>query len=207
MNKNLKDLVCLDLSSLLDPQVSFRPEHKKNIRIVSNALEKSKREINKISKPILRNSFLYGCREYTREEPVEHLVIGFGQRRGRSTDILSLLHLVGDFGDDLLPREVFRLMDEHLAAEEASNIAIFRYFPSCRISTVTPAVPNPSPAEKRFIVKANFFHPFPFLKYVPGAGRIDFFGAEHGVVKSISWPEQGEIDDFIRKVKEEADHD
>lgn len=97
----LREVLYSEISSLFDPEVRFIPEHKGDVRMARNALQKPLGRIHKLSKPILRNAFLHGCLEFTRSEPIEHHIVGFGRRRGGGTEESRTL---ANLRDTLLPK-------------------------------------------------------------------------------------------------------
>ena len=177
MNEGLQELVWLGLSSYLDPEVGFRSEHKSNIRMVKNALEKPLGRIHKLSKPILRNAFLYGCLEFTREEKVEHLVVGFGKRYGGGTNIYKLLHIVGNETSVPVPPAFIRLIQAHALEDRSSETIVFHNHPADWFNAIH-RMPLASTADRRLMVQKKFLEPFFLLKTVFGHGTMRFYVAE-----------------------------
>ena len=187
LNEGFQELAWLGLSSYLDPEVGFRSEHKRNVRMVKNALEKPLGRIHKLSKPILRNSFLYGCVEFTRDEKVEHLVVGFGRRSGGGTNIYKLLHIVGNATSVPLPPALIRLIQAHALEGRSSEAIVFHNHPADWFNAIH-RMPLASTADRRLMVQKKFLEPFFLLKTVFGHGTMRFYVAERGRAREIKWP-------------------
>ena len=193
----LREVFYSEISSLFDPEARFKPEHKRNVRMVSNALQKPLGRIHKFSKPILRNSFLYACREFTRFEPIEHLIVGFGRRRGGGTNIYSLLHITGSEGSVPVPPALIQLIQAHAINDYSHETILFHNHPSNWLNAVLPLLPVASPADRRVMFKQKYFEPFFLFKNIFGHGTMRFYVAEQGHVKEIRWPYLKDVLDFI----------
>ena len=187
-----------EITSLFDPETQFRPEHKRNVRMTHNALQKPLGRIHQLSKPILRNAFLYGCREFTRNESIEHLIVGFGRRRGGGTDISSLLHITGNETSVPVPPALIQMIQTHAIRDSRHETILFHNHPSDWLNAILPLPPLASPADRRVMIKQKYFQPFFLLKNIFGHGTMRFYVAEQGRVKEIRWPYLKDVIDAIK---------
>jgi len=201
VNEEQKELLLLWSSAMLDPQVRFKPEHKGNIRMVRNALQKPQGQVHKLSRSILRNSFLYGCVEFTKDEPVEHLVLGFGKRSGGGTNISEVLHLVGDEGSVAVPPVLIRLIKEHAWKDRSSESIIFHNHPLGALDTIISRSPLASKADRQLMLLIKYLEPFFLLRRVFREGTLRLYVAQHGKVKEIKLPYWKDIFDLLEVLK------
>lgn len=193
----LREVFYSEISSLFDPEARFSPEHKRNVRMVRNTLQKPLGRIHRLSKPILRNAFLYGCLEFTRSEPIEHLIVGFGRRRGGGTDIYEILHITGDTGSVPVPPALIQLIQAHAIQDRSHETILFHNHPPGWLNAILPLLPVASPADRRVMIKRKYFEPFFLLKNIFGHGTMRFYVAEQGKVKEIRWPYLKDVLDVI----------
>lgn len=199
--KFLLEIVCSEISALFDPEVRFKSEHKRNVRIVKNALLKKQGKTHLLSKPILRNSFIYGCLEFTKNEPIEHLIVGFGKRRGGGTDISSILHIIGNETSVPVPQGLVNLITSHAIKDTSSETIIFHNHPSNWLNAILPKIPLASPTDRRTMIKQKYFEPFFLLRSIFGHGTMKFYVAERKNVREIKSPYLLDLFSFIKKIK------
>src|SRR2546422_8131812 len=102
-----RDLLDAALSSLFDPdETVFRDSDGDGVGPVRAACRIETGESTRLRRPLNRNAFLYGCLDLTHDQPIEHLVVGFGRRHGSTTRIEAIAHRVGaadhvDIGPDI----------------------------------------------------------------------------------------------------------
>lgn len=196
-NDFLKEIFYTEISSLFDPEARFNPEHKRNVRMISNALQKPLGRIHRLSKPILRNSFLYGCQVFARNEPIEHLIVGFGRRRGGGTDIYSILHITGNTTSVPVPLALIQLIQGHAIRDSRHETILFHNHPANWLNAILPFLPAASPADRRLVIKQKYFEPFFLLKNIFGHGTMRFYVGEQGRVKEIRLPYLKDVLDVI----------
>jgi len=160
-----------EISTLFDPEARFKPEHKRNVRMIQNALQKPLGRIHKLSKPILRNSFLYGCREFTRNESIEHLIVGFGRRRDGGTDIFSVLHITGNETSVPVPQALINLIITHAIRDSRNETILFHNHPVNWLNAILPFLPAAS-LTRRKMIKEKYFQPFFLLKNIFASGEL-----------------------------------
>jgi len=151
----LQELFRLGISALLNPQVQFRPEHRRNVRVVKNALSKPPGEVHKLRRPIMRNSFLYACNELTKSEPVVHLIAGFGRRRGGGTDISAAYHIVGKEISVVAPQSLLDIVMTHAVKGSRSDTILFHNHPANWLDGILPKLPLSSFAEQKLMIEMN----------------------------------------------------
>lgn len=69
-----------------------------------------------------RNAFVLGCGDYTDGKLEEHLLIGYGFRRGATTKVESLHHAVGAAGSVRLPNPMAHAMWDHYGKHEENEL-------------------------------------------------------------------------------------
>jgi len=188
VTEQLKELIWHLLSALPDPQVHFKPEHKRNVRMVRNALQKPQGKVHKLSKPILRNSFLFGCLEFTKDEPVEHLIVGFGRRFGGGTDISAVYHITGNETSVSVPPQLQKLIKDHAETSPSAETIIFHNHPKAWYQNILPKIPLASSTDRRTMIAQKYFKPFFLLRGLFGEATVRFYVGEQGKVQEIRWP-------------------
>ncbi len=102
-----RDLLDAGLSSLSDPRpIDFREADEVGVRPVRSPCQATAGEPVRLRHELNRNAFLCGCLDFTENEPIEHLIAGFGRHHGRTTRIEAVAHRLGsadqvDIGPDV----------------------------------------------------------------------------------------------------------
>lgn len=110
----IHELIDTGLSSLFDPNpVYFKHEHEKGAAILRRLLSKPTFQIQILPKRLTRNAFLCGCLDFTENAPIEHLIIGYGTKRGIGTDVYKVQHLIGSESSISIPETVIANIDKH----------------------------------------------------------------------------------------------
>jgi hypothetical protein len=85
-----KELLLLYLTALFETSVFFKSAHESGVGPMKILLKKTTNDNQKIKPELNRNSFLLGCLDFTENEIIEHLIIGFGEKnRKRNKNSIS----------------------------------------------------------------------------------------------------------------------
>ena len=75
-NQLIKELISIGLSKYIDSRpIKFNSRHKNEAEVFANSLLAIRSNNFTFTKPILRNSFLKGCLDLTRDEQIEYLFL------------------------------------------------------------------------------------------------------------------------------------
>src|SRR5579872_6010623 len=136
------------VSSLLDPNpIDFRVADEKGVAPVRRACRFIAAELAVLRRPINRNAFLCGCLDVTDGEPVEHLIVGFGERRGTTTRVSGIAHAVGTANQVAIPIRVARQIDQWVARSLRMEVLIFHNHPRNEINALFDNTPLASSAD------------------------------------------------------------
>jgi len=189
INNFLIELLDTCLSSIFDPNpVCFKPEHESGIKLLRNLLSRPTFEIQKLSKKLVRNAFLCGCLDYTEHEPIEHLIVGYGVKRGIGTDIHAIQHVVGCESNVSIPETVSENIRDYLSLGHRSEIIIFHNHPINWINALIDNLPLASSTDRRTILTKKYLENFQFIRQLLFVGGIRFYLGENGFVREIRAP-------------------
>lgn len=187
----LRELMETGLSSLFDPNpVYFQSEHEKGVLPVRKLLDNpsSQTQIQKLQKKMVRNPFLCGCLDYTEDEPIEHLIIGYGVKRGKGTDIHSVQHVVGKKNSVEMPQSVIDDITTRSIQELHSEIIILHNHPCNWLNSVFDNIPLASTTDRMTLLRQKYLDPFQFMHNLVGIGGLRFYLGENGFVREIKTP-------------------
>jgi hypothetical protein len=176
------------LPSLFDPNpVTFTERHESGVAPLKRLLSKPTFQIQKLPRKLIRNAFLCGCLDYTEQQLVEHLIIGYGQKRLSTTDISHVQHFTGNENSVILPPMVFNSADIHCLRTKNSEVIVFHSHPRSWFNFVADNAPLPSTADRDTMLMAKL-RPFQLIRSIFGTGGIRFFVGENGYVREIKMP-------------------
>lgn len=177
--------------------IKFKKHHKEEIDELLVSLQDGSSEIQQLRTPILRNSFLYGCALYTRHEPVEHLILGYGKLRGGGTDVYSIQHIIGEEDCVNIPPEVEGCI--HLnTIRPGSEVLIFHNHPSDSIDNLFNR-PFPSSADRTNLLHTKFANPLQLFNRFFSTGEVRYYLGSEGRVIEIRGASLTGILDFFNK--------
>src|ERR1039458_9896104 len=85
-------LACLERNA-----IDFRKVDDAEVKKVQTAIKRATTEKGiGFRYPVTRKHFLCGCLDFTEHLPEEHLIVGYGYRRGNTTDIDCIHHVAGE---------------------------------------------------------------------------------------------------------------
>lgn len=187
----LKELMETGLSSLFDPNpVHFKSEHEKGVAPLKRILKDSSTvvQIQKLPRKMVRNAFLCGCLDYTENELVEHLIIGYGMRRGIGTDIHAVQHVVGNKSSVNIPQSVVDEIATHAMKIPHSQIIIFHNHPHNWLNSIFDNIPLASTTDRMTLLRQKYLDPFQFMRNLVGIGGLRFYLGENRFVREIKMP-------------------
>lgn len=187
----LKELMETGLSSLFDPNpVYFKSEHEKGVLPLRKLLDtpSSQTQIQKLPRKMVRNTFLCGCLDYTEDEPVEHLIIGYGVKRGKGTDIHSVQHVVGKKSSVEMPQSVIDDITTRSVQKLHSEIIIFHNHPYNWLNSIFDNIPLASTTDRMTLLRQKYLDPFQFMRNLVGIDGLRFYLGENGFVREIKTP-------------------
>ena len=185
---NLDPLWDAIISSYLDPgPVQFKTNHKAGKRILSTILNKPIERLYVLENTILRNSFLYGCNEFTEDEVIEHLIVGFGKKRSMGTDIIKVFHVLGTSTSVIIPENLIDYIQKYLMSDFKAEVVIFHNHPRNWLTSSYPIGPIASNTD-RWIAITSKLEPLYLLRTFLRGGGLKYYVGERGLVKEIRWP-------------------
>jgi hypothetical protein len=192
-NQLINEIISIGLSKYIDSHpIKFNTRHKKEAGEFIYSILTMGSNYFMLRKSILRNSFLKGCLELTKNQPIEFLIIGFGTKRGTGTDIYSVLYLKGDEASISVPQDVIELIIS-MVSIPGNEVIIFHNHPKNQLNKILKNKPWASFADRKTILNTRLFSPFLIIQSYLGWGEIKFFLGENGKVREISRPLLKEI--------------
>lgn len=137
--------------------------------------------------PVNRNAFLLGSLAYTDQRPEEHLLIGYGFRRGSTTKVESLHHVIGSTGTVRLPVAMAHTLWDYYQQDESNELLIFHNHPYSPLNFLLDNPPLPSKTDRLFL-EARALNPHQLARRFLGQGRMLFYLGENGFVKEFCLP-------------------
>ncbi len=140
-----------------------------------------------LRQPIKRSSFLGACLDLTDEEPIEHLVVGYGNKHGNTTKIASVHHVIGEDHSVMPTPEIIQTIWQHTQQSRSGEVVVFHNHPQTWLNTLLGNLPIASSADRRFVEKLRY-NPYQIAKLIFESGDVLFFLGENGCVKPFSLP-------------------
>ena len=185
----IRELLDSGISSIFDPApVSFKPEHERGVPLLRKLLKGSSSRIQKLPKKLTRNSFLLGCLDFTENEPIEHLIIGYGTKKGIGTDIYQIQHLIGNESSVEIPDSIIKSINTHSYSVPKSEVVIFHNHPYNWLNALFDNTPLPSAADRQTMLKKKYLEPFQLIRSLLKLGGVRFYLGENGFVREIRTP-------------------
>lgn len=184
----LRELLDAALSSALDPEpVRFRRTDERGVRPIRNVCRTSSDAPHPLRRPLTRNAFLCGCLDLTQSEPIEHLIVGLGQRHGNTTLVDTLAHVTGSAASVSMPPWLSSAIAHRLAEAHRSEAVIVHNHPRHILNVLLDNVPLASGTDRETLTH-TYLNPALWLKAASGGGRVRFYIAENGYVREFRTP-------------------
>lgn len=134
-----------------------------------------------------RSSFLAGCLDVTNEEPIEHLIVGYGIKYRTTTKIASLHHVVGDKGAVNTTQRMSDAIRKQLTEVSKGEVLIFHNHPRWFLNSLLDNLPLASSKDRITAtrLKLNWFQ---LIKNYLGNGDAKFYVGENGFVREFKLP-------------------
>ncbi|HVZ64196.1 MAG TPA: hypothetical protein VG838_06920 [Opitutaceae bacterium] len=176
------------LSSCFDPcPVSPRLADEAGVAAVRRACLRHDGALHRLRVPLNRNAYLVGCLDFTEHEPREHLIIGFGYRRGSTTRIDALLHLTGTETAVAISPAAHAAIGQFFHSDHRAEVLLFHNHPKNWLNIAFDNDPLASAADRQTLA-AYLLQPAHILKSITGGGRIRFYLGENGFVREFVTP-------------------
>jgi len=166
----------------------FTAQHDAELPRVRGAIRRAvDGKLVRLREPVKRNAFHLGCLDFTENEPLEHLVVGYGFRYGSTTKIGSVHHAVGAAGSVHLPPNMAHSMWEHHGQRADSELLVVHNHPYNPLNFLVDNVPLASRNDRMFLETRAMSVP-QLVRLVLDKGRVLFYLGENGFVKQFSLP-------------------
>ena len=185
----LAEIVESALLGLAEPApLRFTAQHERDIPRVRGAIRRAvDGQLARLREPGNRNAFLLGRLDYSENESLEHLIVGYGFRYGSTTKVDSIHHNVGTAGSVQLPANMAYLMWEHYGQRADSELLVFHNHPYNPLNFLFDNVPLASRGDRIFLETRAMSVP-QLVRLILNQGRVLFYLGENGFVKQFSLP-------------------
>jgi len=185
----VRELIGTLVSKGFDPNpVAFKPSDETGTGPVRTGCLKPHGELHNFRRQVNRNAFLRGCLDFTDDAPVEHLIVGFGFKRGSTTIVDQMAHTVGTEGAVSIPDHIARAITAHVQQKHANEVLLYHNHPRNPINVVFDNTPLPSGTDRRTLV--SFHSDVTVLgKALMGGRRVRFYIGENGFVQEFRSPD------------------
>lgn len=141
----------------------------------------------RLARYVTRNAFLLACGDHTEDDPIEHLIVGYGRRHGSTTRVTALHHVTGDERTVGIPCEVAHAMLSHFEAHPKNELLVFHNHPTHFLHFLLNNFPLASSADRRQL-EQRALSPEQILRTLFGGGRVLFYLGENQAVKQFRLP-------------------
>jgi len=170
-----------------DNSIAFTRADERGIAPVVAACKKDADSLHKPRSPLNRNAFLCGCIEATHGHGLEHLIVGFGRKHGKTTKVEQIAHNRGTPDTVAIPPHIRSAMINHVQAGFANEVILFHNHPPSWINAVFDNQPLPSLTDRATLTDYHS-QPIILLKLLFGGGRVRFYLGENGFVREFRTP-------------------
>ena len=191
MNSGLLNPIVTVISSIFDPNpINLTYKHnEKGIASIKEALKNNvPNHIVSLKKLLSRNAFLLGCLDYTYKLQIEYLIIGYGNKKGRGTDILHLEYNIGNANSVTISEETKKRINQYVQQGVKNEVIIFHNHPFNWVNTVFDNTPLASSADRDVLLRKKYLEPLNLLKTILGNGSIRFYLGENDFVREYKIP-------------------
>jgi hypothetical protein len=184
-------LACLERNP-----VNFRAEHEDDVPRVKATIKRGVTEKGAAFRPAVnRNPFLCGCLDFTVSLPEEHLIVGYGYRYGRTTEIERVHHVAGEERRVSIPDYVRKEIRRHHFHRSDAEVIVFHNHPRTghepewfyTLKSLLQDLPIASNADWQQ-VQRHAFNSVALFRQFFGQGQVLFYLGESGFVKEFRLP-------------------
>lgn len=154
---------------------------------------------------VTRKHFLCGCLEFTEHLPEEHLIVGYGYRYGRTTEIERVHHVAGEQRRVSVPDYIRQEIRRHHFHRSDAEVIVFHNHPRTgnepewfyTLKSLLQDLPIASrPSDKvaapsnddRMELQHHAFNAVGLFRQFFGQGQVLFYLGESGFVKEFRLP-------------------
>jgi hypothetical protein len=185
----LRELIDTGIAAFFDRNpVNFTRRNEKGVVSVRQLMSLPAGQRHTLQYPLPRNSFLCGCLDATEREHREHLLVGFGSRRGSTTRIDGIRHESGDPYSVAVPMTLEEEIRRHLGTDSRKEVVVFHNHPPNWLNRLFDNTPLPSSADRAALLKMRYLEPLTALRVFVGRGNVRFFLGENGYVREFRTP-------------------
>jgi hypothetical protein len=141
----------------------------------------------RLTRYVTRNAFLLACGDYTQEDRIEHLFVGYGRRHGSTTQVTALHHVTGNEHAVCIPPEIAHAMLTHFQAHPKNELLVFHNHPPHFPHFLLNHFPLASSADRRQL-EQRALSAQQLLRTLAGEGRVLFYLGENHAVKQFRLP-------------------
>lgn len=181
--------------------ITFNSIDEDEVAKVRKGIEKaSGKTAARFRTPVNRRSFLAACLDFTSDESVEHLIVGYGIKFRTTTKVDSLHHVTGQEGSVAMTKEIEKLLNDRLFWKAKGEVLIFHNHPKWFLNAITDNLPIASSTD-RTTASAMKLHPALFLKNLLGNGDVKFYLGENGFVQEFRIPPFDQLANIVAKLQ------
>lgn len=184
------DIIGTSISSLFDPNpVCFKKQHENGVKPLKKAIaDNYPNQLITLKKPLIRNAFLCGCLDFTEDLPVEYLIIGYGKKRGRGTDVLQVEYAIGNKHSVKVVLETKNRINQHVSQTSENEVIIFHNHPKNWVNILLDNTPIASSPDRDTLLRNKYSEPLILLKTLFDKGSIRFYLGENRFVREYRTP-------------------
>jgi hypothetical protein len=199
MNELTRKLLDAGFASLFDANpVIFTQGSEKGVVPVRQVLSRPSGLRHSLRRPLARNAFLCGCLDATEQAATEHLIVGFGKRRGATTCIADIHHELGNATNVHCPATLSSEMKRFLAADLRNEVIVFHNHPSNLLNILVNNAPLASCRDRDSLLKMRYLESDVARRALLGHGNIRFFLGENGLVREFRTPVLRDVAERLR---------
>jgi len=177
------------VASLFDPApVQFTARDEQGVGPTRRACMATDDGISPLRRPLNRNAFLCGCLDFTEDELVEHLLVGFGTKRGSTTKVSEIAHVLGQAARVNFPPWLQSRLADWLSKDHEAEVVIFHNHPPNVLNAAVDNSPLASSTDRRTLL-GQYLQPLIALKGLTGGGRVRYYLGENGFVREFRTPD------------------
>jgi hypothetical protein len=144
---------------------------------------------------VTRKHFLCGCLDFTEKLAEEHLIVGYGFRRGNTTDIERIHHVAGEERRVAVPDYVRSEIRRHHFHRSDGEVIVFHNHPRTgnepewfyTLKSLIQDLPVASTTD-RSELQHHAFNAVGLFRQFFGQGQVLFYLGESGFVKAFQLP-------------------
>jgi hypothetical protein len=144
---------------------------------------------------VTRKHFLCGCLDFTESLHEEHLIVGYGYRRGNTTDVERVHHVVGEQRRVSVPDYIREEIRRHHFHRSDAEVIVFHNHPRIgnepewfyTLKSLLQDIPIASIDDRREL-QHHAFNAVGLFRQFFGQGQVLFFLGESGFVKQFLLP-------------------